>query len=139
MSESNEEMENQSSDEYQVQKEEWDEAFRGTLHTSARSERIASGAADPIQREAAAYFTPQRKRKSNEIHDETMNTQLFLNNIRDTGENNLTFTTKEDVMRYHGITAEYRSTTIRMRGKQLLGTALGQLNLPVGDLRLTIK
>ena len=63
MSESNEEMENQSSDEYQVQIEEWDEAFRGTLHTSARSERIASGNADPIQREAAAYFTPQRKRK----------------------------------------------------------------------------
>ena len=138
MSESNEEMENQSSDEYQVQNEEWDEAFRGTLHTSARSERIASRVADPIQREAAAYFTPQRKRKSNEIHDETMNTQLFLNNIRDTGENNLTFTTKEDVMRYHGITAEYRSTTIRMRGKQLLGKALGQLNLPVGDLRRTM-
>ena len=41
-------------------------------------------------------------------------------------------------MRYHGITAEYRSTTIRMRGKQLLGTALGQTNLPVGDLRLTM-
>ena len=41
-------------------------------------------------------------------------------------------------MRYHGITAEYSSTTIRMRGKQLLGTALGQNNLPVGDLRLTM-
>ena len=68
-----------------------------------------------------------------------MNTQLFLNNIRDTGGNNLTFTTKEDVMRYHGITAEYSSITIRMSGKQLLGTALGQLNLPVSVLRLTIK
>ena len=88
MSESNEEMESQSSDEYQVQNEKWDEAFHGTLHTSARSERIASGVADPFQREAAAYFTPQRKRKFNEIHDETMNTQLFLNNIRDTGGNN---------------------------------------------------
>ena len=41
-------------------------------------------------------------------------------------------------MRYHGITAEYRSTTIRMRGKQLLGTALGQNNFLVGDLRITI-
>ena len=41
-------------------------------------------------------------------------------------------------MRYHEITAEYRLTTIRMRGKQLLGTALGQNNLPVGDLRLTM-
>ena len=77
MSESNEETENYSSDEYHVQNEEWDEAFRGTLYTSARSERIASGAADPIQKEAAAYFTPQRKRKSNEIQNETMNTQLF--------------------------------------------------------------
>ena len=52
MSESNEEPENHSSDEYQVQNEEWDESFRGTLHMSARSDRIASGVADPIQREA---------------------------------------------------------------------------------------
>ena len=31
MSETNEEAEKHSSDEYQVQNEEWDEAFRGTL------------------------------------------------------------------------------------------------------------
>jgi hypothetical protein len=78
------------------------------------------GVADQVQRESAEYFTPQRKRKSNEIHDETMITQLFLNNIRETGENNLIFTTEEDFMRYHRITAESRSTTIRMRGKKRL-------------------
>jgi len=70
--------------------------------------------ADSIQKEASAYFTPLRKRKSNEINDQTLNTQEFLNNIRNTEEYLLMYTTKEEVLEYHGISADLRSTTFRL-------------------------
>ena len=94
--------------------------------------------ADSTQKEASAFFTPLRKRKSNEINDQTLNTQEFLNNIRNTEENSLTYTTKEEVLEYHGISADLRSTTIRMKGKRLLGTALGETNLPTTDILMVL-
>ena len=63
---------------------------------------------------------------------------MFLSNIRETNENMLTYSTKEEVLEYHGIPAELRSTTIRMQGKQLIGTARGETNLPANDMRLAL-
>ena len=39
-------------------------------------------------------------------------------------------------MEYHGISADLRSNTIRMKGKRLLGTALGKTNLSTTDIRI---
>ena len=41
-------------------------------------------------------------------------------------------------MEFHGISADLRSTTIRMQGKQLIGTARGETNLPANDMRLAL-
>ena len=67
-----------------------------------------------------------------------MNSQEFLNNIRNTEENFLTYTTKEEVLEYHGISADLRSTTIRMKGKRLPGIALGETNLPTTDIQMIL-
>ena len=72
---------------------------------------------------ANEFFTPTRKQKATEINDQTLNTQMFLSNIRETNENMLTYSTKEEVLEFHGISADLGSTTIRMQGKQLIGTA----------------
>ena len=77
---------------------------------------------EELQNEANEFFTPTRKRKATEmilskINDQTFNTQMCLSNIRETNENMLTYSTKEEVLEYHGIPAELRSTTIRMQGK----------------------
>ena len=67
--------------------EDWDDIFRGKGHSTATSHLTGDDDADSIQKEASAYFTPLRKRKSNEINDQTLNAQEFLNNIRNTEEN----------------------------------------------------
>jgi hypothetical protein len=90
------------------------------------------------QSEANEFFTPSRKRKATEINDQTLNTQMFLSNIRETNENMLTYSTKEEVLEFHGISADLKSTTIRMQGKQLIGTARGETNLPANDMRLAL-
>ena len=101
----------------QQRNEEWDDIFRGGKgHSTATSDLTGDDEADSIQKKTSAYFTPLRKRKSNEINDQTLNAQEFLNNIRNTEENLLTYTTKEEVLEYHGISADLRSTTIRMKG-----------------------
>ena len=51
----------------------------------------------------------------------------------------LTYTTKKEVLEYHGISADLRSTTIRMKGKRLLGTALGETKLPNDDIRMLLR
>ena len=122
----------------QQRNEDWDDIFRGKGHSTAASDLTGDVEADSIQKEASAYFTPLRKSKSHEINDQTLNTQEFLNNIRNTEENLLTYTTKEEVLEYHGITAELRSNTIRMKGKRLLGTALGETKLPTDDIRMLL-
>ena len=63
---------------------------------------------------------------------------MFLSNIRETNENMLTYSTKEEVLEYHGISAELRSTTICMQGKQLIGSARGETKLPANDMRLAL-
>ena len=62
---------------------------------------------------------------------------MFLSNIRETNENMLTYSTKE-VLEYYGITADFRSTTIGMQGKQLIGTARGETSLSANDMRLAL-
>ena len=81
------------------------------------------------QSKANDFFTSMRKRKATEINDQTLNTQMFLSNFRETNENMLTYSTKEEVLEFHGISADIRSTTIRMQGKQLIVTARGETNL----------
>jgi len=130
--------ETSSQGDFQQRNEDWDDIFRGKGQSLATSDLFGQVDADSIQKEASAYFTPLRKRKSNEINDQTLNTQEFLNNIRNTEENSLTYTTKEEVLEYHGISADLRSTTIRMKGKRLLGTALGETNLPTTDIRMIL-
>ena len=93
---------------------------------------------EELQNEANEFFTPTRKRKATEINDQTLNTQMFLSNIRETNENMLTYSTKEEVLEYHGISAKLRSTTIRMQGKQLIGSARGETKLPANDMRLAL-
>jgi hypothetical protein len=83
-------------------------------------------------------FTPTRKRKATEINDQNLNNQMFLSNIRETNENMLTYSTKKEVLEFHGISADLRSTTICMQGKQLIGTARGETNLPANDMRLAL-
>ena len=90
------------------------------------------------QSEANEFFTPTRKRKATEINDQTLNTQMFPSNIRETTENMFTYSTKEEVLKFHGISDDLRSTTIRMQGKQLIGTARGETNLPANDMRLAL-
>ena len=90
------------------------------------------------QNEANEFFTSTRKRKPTEINDQTLNNQMFLSNIRETNENMLTYSTKEEVLEYHGISAELQSTTIRMQGKQLIGSARGETKLPANDMRLAL-
>ena len=53
---------------------------------------------EELQNEANEFFTPTRKRKATEINDQTFNTQMFLSNIRETNENMLTYSTKEEVL-----------------------------------------
>ena len=130
--------ETSSQGDFQQRNEDWDDIFCGKGHSSATSGLIGQDDADSIQKEASAFFTPIRKRKSNEINDQTLNTQEFLNNIRNTEENLLTYTTKEEVLEYHGISADLRSTTIRMKGKRLLGTALGETKLPNDDIKMIL-
>ena len=119
---------------YQALHEDWDDIFRGNIHASA-------GCVDEEevpQNEANEFFTPTRKRKATEINDQTLNTQIILSNIRETNENMLTYSTKEEVLEYHWISAELRSTTIRMQGKQLIGSARGETKLPANDMRLAL-
>ena len=59
---------------------------------------------------------------------------MFLSNIRETNENMWTYSTKEEVLKFQGISVDLRSTTIRMQGKQLIGTARGETNLPSNDM-----
>ena len=136
-SEENQE-ETSSQGDFQQRNDDWDEIFRRKSHSTATSDLTGDEDADSIQKEASAYFTPIRKRKSNEINDQTLNAQEFLNSIRNTEENLLTYTTKEEVLEYHGISVDLRSTTIRMKGKRLLGTALGETKLPNDDIRMLL-
>ena len=122
----------------QQRNKDWDDIFRGKGHSTATSDLTGDDEADSIQKEASAFFTPIRKRKSNEINDQTLNAQEFLNNIRNTEESLLTYTTKKEVLEYHGISADLRSTTIRMKGKRLLGTALGETKLPNYDIQMIL-
>ena len=114
-----------SQGDFQQRNEDWDDIFRGKGHSLATSDLIGQDDADSIQKEALAFFTPIRKRRSNEINAQTLNTQEFQNNIRNTEKKSLTYTTKKEVLEYHGISADLRSTTIWKKGKWLLGTALG--------------
>ena len=59
---------------------------------------------------------------------------MFLSNIRGTNENMLTYFTKE-VLEYYGITADLKSTTVGMQGKQLIDTARGEYSLSANDMR----
>ena len=126
---------NDSSVDYQALHEDWDDIFRGNIHASAG---CVDEEEEVHQSEANEFFTPSRKRKATEINDQTLNTQMFLSNIRETNENMLTYSTKEEVLEFHGISADLRSTTIRMQGKQLIGTARGETNLPANDMRLAL-
>ena len=63
---------------------------------------------------------------------------MFLSNIRETNENMLTYFNKEEVLEYHGNSADLRSTTIRMQGKQLIGSARGETKLPANDMRMAL-
>ena len=68
---------------YQALHEDWDDIFRGKIRASA-------GCVDEeevLQSDANDFFTPTRKRKATEINDQTLNTQMFLSNIRETNEN----------------------------------------------------
>ena len=85
-SEENQE-ETSSQGDFQQRNEDWDEIFWGIGQSTATSESIGQDDADSIQKEASAYFTPLWKRKSNEINDQTLNAQDFLNNIWNTEEN----------------------------------------------------
>ena len=82
--------ETSSQGENQQRNEDWDDIFRGKGHSLATSDLIGQDDADSIQKEASAFFTPIRKRKSYEINDQALNTQEFQNNIRNTEENLLT-------------------------------------------------
>ena len=62
---------------------------------------------------------------------------MFLSNIRETNEKLLTYFTKE-VLEYYGITADLKSTTVGMQGKQLIGTASGETSLSANDMRLAL-
>ena len=86
------------------------------------------------QSEANEFFTPTRKQKATEINDQTLNTQMFLSNIRETNKNMLTYSRKKEVLEFHGISADLRSTIIRMQGKQIIGSARGETNLPAIDM-----
>ena len=118
--------ENDNSVDYQALHEDWDDIFRGKIHASA-------GCVDDEevhQSEANEFFTLTRKRKATEINDQTLSTQMFLSNIPETNE--------EEVLEFHGISAELRSTTIRMQGKQLIGTARRETNLSANDMQLAL-
>ena len=78
--------ETSSQGDFQQRNEDWDDIFRGKGHSTATSDLTGNDDADSIEKEASAYFTPLRKRKSNEINDQTLNAQEFLNNIRNTKE-----------------------------------------------------
>ena len=90
--------ETSSQGDFQQRNEDWDDIFRVKGHSTATSDLTGNDDADSIEKEASAFFTPIRKRKSNEINDQTLNAQEFLNNIRNTEENLLTYTTKEEVL-----------------------------------------
>jgi hypothetical protein len=120
---------------YQALHEGCDDISRRKIHASAG---CVDEEEEVHQSEANEFFTPSRKRKATEINDQTLNTQMFLSNIRETNENMLTYSTKEEVLEFHGISADLRSTTIRMQGKQLIGTARGETNLPANDMRLAL-
>ena len=80
-SEENQE-ETSSQGDFQQRNEEWVDIFRGKGHSTATSDLTGQDDADSIQKEASAFFTPIRKRKSNEINDQILNTQDFLNRRR---------------------------------------------------------
>jgi hypothetical protein len=89
--------ENDNSVDYQALHEDWDDIFRGKIHASA-------GCVDEEevhQSEANEFFTPTRKREATEINDQSLNTQMFLSNIRETNKNMLTYSTKEEVLEFH--------------------------------------
>ena len=90
---------------YQALHEDWDDIFRGNIHASAGCEDEE----EVPQNEENEFFTPTKKRKATEIKDQTLNTQMFLSNIRETNDNMLTYSTKEEVLEYHGISAEVNS------------------------------
>jgi hypothetical protein len=121
---------------YQALHEDWDDIFRGMIHASAGC--VDDEEEEVHQSEANKFFTPTRKRKATEINDQTLNTQMFLSIIRKTNENMLTYSTKEEVLEIHSISADLRSTTIRMQGKQLIDTARGETNLPANDMQLAL-
>jgi hypothetical protein len=50
----------------------------------------------------------------------------------------LTYSTKEEVLEYHGISDDLRSTSICMQGKQLIGSARGNTKLLANDMRLAL-
>ena len=80
-SEENQE-ETSSQGDFQQRNEDWDDIFCGKGHSTATSDLTGEDEADSIQREASAFFTPIRKLKSNEINDQTLNNQEFLNKIQ---------------------------------------------------------
>ena len=51
----------------QQRNEDWDDIFRGKGHSTAASDSTGDVEADSIQKEASAYFTPLRKRKSHSM------------------------------------------------------------------------
>ena len=79
--------ETSSRGDFQQRNEDWDDIFRGKGNSTATSDLTGDDDADSIQKEASAFFTPIKKRKSNEINDQTLNAQEFLNSIRNTEEN----------------------------------------------------
>ena len=88
---------NDSSVDYQALHEDLDDIFRGNIHASAG---CVDEEEEVHQSEANEFFTPSRKRKATEINDQTLNTQMFLSNIRETNENMLTYSTKEEVWNF---------------------------------------
>ena len=63
---------------------------------------------------------------------------MLKNSLWNTEENLLTYTKKEEVLEYHGISADLRSNTIRIKVKRILGTALGETKLPTDDIRMLL-
>ena len=58
---------------YQALNEDWDDIFRGKIHSSAGCVEEE----EELQNEANEFFTPTRKRKATEINNQTFNTQMF--------------------------------------------------------------
>ena len=75
--------ENENSVEYQALHEDWDDLIQGKIYASAG---CVDDEEEVHQSEANKFFTPTRKRKSTEINDQTLNTQMFLSYIRETNK-----------------------------------------------------